>query len=314
MRASRLISLVLLLQTHGRLTAAQLAERLEVSVRTVYRDLDALSVAGVPVYAERGPGGGCQLVEGHRSSLAALTGHEAEALFLASLPGTAAELGLGALLAAAELKLLASLPQPVRDSANLARQRFHFDPSGWFTSAPEHPELARVASAVWGDRRIWFRYERGDGVRRTRRGDAIALVQKAELWYLVVRSDGEPRVYRVSRMLRVKVLDERFERDPRFDLEAFWADWASRFEASLPSYPVRLRATPKGVARLGRRLSSVAQPEPDGRLRVDGDFERMEYARTALLPLGAEVEVLEPPELRKELAEAAQRIVALYAS
>ncbi len=321
MRASRLISLLLLLQTRGRLTAAELAERLEVSVRTVYRDLDALSLAGIPVYAERGPGGGCCLVEGYKSALTGLTGGEAEALFLAGLPGPAAELGLGTVLAAAELKLLASLPEPVRQSATLARQRFHLDASGWFRPPAPHPELERVASAVWANQRLAFRYQRSDREQRTRRVEPLGLVQKSGLWYLVARVEEGPRVYRVSRMSEVRLLDEPFERDPDFDLASFWSSWARAFEAGLPIYPVTLRIAPAALARLAdklaeqpERLPDAPAPlrEPDGWTRCVLDFERLEYACSALLALGADAEVLEPAELRTELRETLERLGKLY--
>ena len=323
MRASRLISLLLLLQTRGRLTAADLAERLEVSVRTIYRDLDALSLAGVPVYAERGPGGGCRLVEGYKSTLTGLTGGEAEALFLAGVPGPAAELGLGTVLAAAELKLLASLPEPVRQSATLARQRFHLDASGWFRAPAAHPELARVASAVWGDQRLAFRYRRADREQRTRRVEPLGLVHKADLWYLVARIEEGTRVYRVSRMSEVRLLDERFERDPDFDLASFWSSWASAFEAGLPIYPVTLRVAPTALPRLADKLSEQPErlpnaPAPvreaDGWTRCVLDFERLEYARSALLALGADAEVLAPAELRAELLGTLEQLGKLYAS
>src|SRR5262245_31142274 len=200
MRAKRLLSLLLQLQNRGHATAAELAEELGVSLRTVYRDLDALAAAGIPVTTERGPGGGCRLLNGYRTQLTGLDEGEAEALFLAGLPGPAAELGLGSVLARAQRKVLAALPARLRAAASLANQRFHLDPHRWFEPAPEHPSLESIAVAVWSDRALRFAYERNDGARVEREADAIALGLKAGLWYFVGRVGGDLRVYRVSRM------------------------------------------------------------------------------------------------------------------
>src|SRR6476659_44837 len=158
MRASRLVSMLLMLQTRGRLTAEQLAEELEVSVRTIYRDLEALSAAGVPVYAEAGHNGGIELIDGYRTRLTGLTSKEAEALFTAGVPGPVGDLGLGTVLGAAQLKLLAALPQDLADRASLARHRFHYDAPGWFKTSRNEPHLATLSTAVWDDRRVEMQY------------------------------------------------------------------------------------------------------------------------------------------------------------
>src|SRR5438034_2717540 len=208
MRASRLVNLLLLLQTRGRLTAAELSEELEVSVRTIYRDVDALSEAGVPIYAERGPGGGVRLVDGYRTRLTGLTPDEAESLFLVGMPGPAAELGLGTVLAAAQLKLLAALPPELRSRAGRVRERFHLDAPGWFREADQPPHLAAIADAVWNQHRIRIRYDRWEahagGARLndvTRTLEPLGLVLKSGVWYLVAHADGQLRTYRVSRVL-----------------------------------------------------------------------------------------------------------------
>jgi predicted DNA-binding transcriptional regulator YafY len=317
-RAPRLVSLVLLLQAHGRLTAAELAERLEVSVRTVYRDLEALSGAGIPVWAERGPHGGCQLVDGYRTSLTGLTAREADALFLAGLPGPAADLGLGSVLAAAQLKVLAALPERLRATALLARQRFWLDAPAWFQNPPEHAWLEAVAGAVWEDRRIVVSYRRGDGALVSRALDPFGLVLKGTLWYLVARAEGDTRTYRVSRIEAVEPTGEGFDRDDGFDLAAYWQASTAAFERSLPVLPVTVRISPSGLDLLHLLGESVArsarEAAGDGRgWRVLVlDFERLEYARSSLLRLGAEVEVLGPPELRAALAATARDVSALY--
>jgi predicted DNA-binding transcriptional regulator YafY len=319
-RARRLISLLLTLQNRGHATAAELAEELGVSLRTVYRDLEALGSAGVPVTTERGPGGGCRLLGGYRTQLTGLDAGEAEALFLAGLPGPAAELGLGSLLARAQRKVLAALPARLRAAASLANQRFHLDARRWFEPAPEHPALETIAVAVWSDRVLRFAYERNDGQRVAREADAIALGLKAGLWYFVGRVGGDLRVYRVSRMSEAAVGEREFARDPAFDLRAFWDAWAKRFEEGLDSIPVTVRVAPGAedrVARLGNPAlrppaDAPATPDGDGWLRRTLVFEKLEYAESALLGFGAAVEVVEPVELRARLRARAAEIAALY--
>ena len=189
MRASRLVALLLLLQHRGRVTAGELAEALEVSVRTIYRDLEALGAAGVPVYAEPGRNGGCQLIDGYRTRLTGLTAKEAEALFMSGVPGPVGELGLGTVLGAAQLKLLAALPKELADRATVTRQRFHLDAPTWFKSGRNEPHLAAIAAAVWEDQRIQIRYRRsGADEPDTRQLDPYGLVLKAGTWYLVARA------------------------------------------------------------------------------------------------------------------------------
>jgi predicted DNA-binding transcriptional regulator YafY len=321
-RARRLISLLLLLQNRGHATAAELAEELGVSLRTVYRDLEALGSAGIPISTERGPGGGCRLLHGYRTRLTGLDSGEAEALFLAGLPGPAAELGLGSLLARAQRKVLAALPERLRAAASLADQRFHFDAHGWFQPVPEHPALETLAAAVWSDRRVRFDYERPGGARVTRDVDALALGLKAGLWYLVGRIGGDLRVYRVSRISAVSVGEVEFARDAGFDLSAFWAEWVTRFETGLAAIEVIVRVAPSAVdwvERLGdaaRRAPAVPQPtlDGDGWQRRTLVFEKLEYAESALFGMGAALEVVAPDELRARVRARAAEVTALYAT
>ena len=209
MRASRLVQLLLLLQTNGKMTASRLATELEVSVRTIYRDVEALSGAGVPIYAEAGPGGGVRLVDGYRTRLTGLTAEEAEALALSGLPGAASELGLGTVLAAAQLKVDAALPPELRSRAVRMRERFHLDAPGWFAREEPVPHLAALSRAVWEEQRAEIRYRKRDGeVKRLL--DPLGLVLKAGVWYLVALSGRTRslRTFRVSRVQSVKVLDE----------------------------------------------------------------------------------------------------------
>jgi len=319
MRASRLVALLLLLQHRGRVTASELAEALEVSVRTIYRDLEALSAAGVPVYAEPGRNGGCQLIDGYRTRLTGLTAKEAEALFMSGVPGPVGELGLGTVLGAAQLKLLAALPKELADRATVTRQRFHLDAPTWFKSGRNEPHLAAIAAAVWEDQRIQIRYRRsGADEPDTRQIDPFGLVLKAGTWYLVARREGEMRTYRVSRVAEVVGLDEYFERPQTFDLARFWSESVAEFESNAPAVEVTVLASEAGFVSL-QRMSRYAgralrdhEPLPDGRTRCVFAFESFDDAYLDVLSLGANVEVVEPDGLRTRIAEMAGALQSLY--
>jgi len=317
MRASRLVSILLLLQVHGRLPAAELARRLEVSVRTVYRDLDALGEAGVPVFARPGAGGGCGLLEGYRTRLNGLSQEEARALFLAGVPGPAGELGLGTALAAAQLKVLAALPAELRAGAGRARERFHLDPPRWFERAgdAEPGHLATIAGAVWDDRLLRLGYRREGRPPVTREVEPLGLVLKAGLWYLVARlpGRGDPHVYRLTRVAAVERLEDPFDRPPDFDLAAFWSGFAAAFESGLPRVPVAGRLAP-GAVEAARAVAievRLGEPGPDGWLAATLTFERRDHAVGAFLALGAGAEVLEP-DLRARVAAEAWETARRY--
>src|SRR5437588_3221845 len=212
MRASRLVRLLLLLQTRGQLTAAELAEQLDVSVRTVHRDVEALAEAGVPIEAVRGPAGGYRVAGGYRTRLTGLTADEAEALFA----GPAAELGLGGVFADARLKVLAALPRELQERAERSARLFHLDTRGWFRGEDKTPHLPALASAVWRGRRVAARYREGAKVVR-RTLDPLGLVLKAGAWYLVAHRPVGMRVYRVSRIVAVRALEEPLTPPRDFD-------------------------------------------------------------------------------------------------
>jgi predicted DNA-binding transcriptional regulator YafY len=321
MRASRLISILLLLQTRGRMTAQSLADELEVSIRTVYRDVDSLSEAGVPIYGDRGPDGGYQLVDGYRTRLTGLAADEAESLFLAGMPGPAAELGLGTVLAAAQLKLMAALPPELRSRAGRIRERFHLDAPGWFQEAEQPPHLEAVADAVWNQRPLHIRYERWGAVTVERTVEPLAVVLKAGSWYLVAAVDGQTRTYRVSRLLDVQTLDGHFERPDEFDLVSYWQSWSEGFLERLYRYHAVVRLSPRALDMLPVLFSSVATrhalasadpPDADGWVRLTLPIESSMHAPIEILRFGADAEVVSPPELREEIALAARDLVALY--
>lgn len=319
MRASRLVQLLLLLQTAGKMTAGRLATELEVSVRTIYRDVEALGSAGVPIYAESGPGGGIRLVDGYRTRLTGLTAEEAEALALSGLPGAASELGLGTVLAAAQLKVDAALPPELRSRAVRMRERFHLDAPGWFAREEPVPHLAALSRAVWDQQRIAIRYEKRDGeVRRTL--DPLGLVLKAGVWYLVALSgrSRELRTFRVSRVSAVRELGEPASRPDGFDLAAQWAESSQTFLTSWPSIEVTARVQARSLWALRGALGeadpgAVAVPDADGWVDVVLRYESVPIAVHELLRLGADVEVLAPLEAREAMATTASAMVQRYA-
>ncbi|KAB2972381.1 WYL domain-containing protein [Streptomyces sp. SS1-1] len=323
MRAARLIKMVLLLQSRPSMTAAELARELEVSERTVTRDAQALSEAGVPVYAERGRAGGYRLVGGYRTRLTGLARGEAEALFLSGVPGALREMGLEDAASAARLKVSAALLPSLRDASRTAAQRFHLDAPNWFTEPRTPGLLPAVADAVWDDRRIVARYRRGeDEVEREL--EPYGLVLKAGVWYLCARvaGAGAHRVYRIDRFTAVDAGDGRFERDEAFDLPGFWKERAEQFARSLLRAEVVLRVSPEGARALPHALDpraarealqAAGAPDGDGWVTVTVPVESEEVAHGQLAALGPRVEVLAPRSLRERFAADAIRLAALYA-
>jgi predicted DNA-binding transcriptional regulator YafY len=321
MRASRLVTLILLLQNRGQMTAAEVARELEVSERTIYRDIDALSAAGVPIYAERGPHGGVRLVDGYRTRLTGMTGNEVEALFLSGLPGPAAELGLGTVMTAARLKVLAALPAELRARASRLVERFYLDAAGWFRLSEPVPHLPLVAEAVWERQRVRATYDRGDAVVE-RVLEPLGVVLKGGTWYLVARRDGEVRTYRVARIVTAELLDERFERPESFDLPSYWTESSAAYEREVPRLEVVVRVDPEFVGELHDHVGGASmataeridEPDAEGwtRLRL-----RMTYPREAparLLGMGSHLEVLDPPDVRQRVVALARGALARHAS
>lgn len=326
MRASRLLSVLLLLQSRGRLTAAQLAAELDVSVRTVYRDIESLAATGVPVYAEHGPAGGYQLLDGYRTRLTGLTEQEADTLFLAGAPGPAAQLGLGAELAAAQLKIQAALAPELRERADRIRARFHLDAPSWFREPENAPFLTDVADAVWQQRRLRMWYS---GWGRLRGGvdrevDPLGVVCKAGQWYLVGRAADRVRTYRVSRILEMTVLGDRFSRPADFDLAGYWADWARRFESSVYQAEMTVRIAPDAFGLIAHVWSPIpAKAAENAHLTAESDesgwrlavvpIESEHHALVEVLKLGPLIEVVGPESLRTRVAAAAASTARLYA-
>jgi predicted DNA-binding transcriptional regulator YafY len=324
MRASRLLSTLLLLQNRGRMTAQQLATELEVSVRTVYRDIESLSAAGVPVYGEPGHDGGYALVEGYRTRLTGLHEAEAEALSLAGLPEAAADLGLGSVLAVAQLKLDAALPASLRDRINRVRERFHVDAPGWYRDAEPVPHLTAVADAVWNARVLRIRYRRWAEPREVDRVlHPLGVVLKSGLWYVVAASarSGSIRTYRVSQILSLAEDGAGFERPAGFDLAAHWRASLADLDRRRFRGTATLRLSPEALRRMddlysSAVLRSVAEsasaPDAAGWVRALMPIEGEEHAVGEIFKLGRGVEVLEPESLRAAVATAARDLARLH--
>ena len=319
MRASRLLSILTTLQARGRVTAGELAEACEVSLRTIYRDIDALSAAGVPVYSERGSEGGYRLLDGYRTQLNGLSAREAEALFMLGLSGLATDLGLGSVMMAAQTKLLSAVPASMRAGAEQMRARFHLDAPAWFAEAEQPAHLPLVAGAVWDQNPIRMRY-RSWKSEREREVEPLGLVLKGGAWYLIGQVDGGARTYRISRILDLSVLDRRFERPAGFDLEAYWRAGARRLEAELTPNRAQVRLSPWGVRMLSVLTSPYvraettieAEPDAEGWRRASVPVGSVRQACVDLLRFGVEIEVLGPPELRAKMAEQAAGLRAIY--
>ncbi|HEX8294294.1 MAG TPA: WYL domain-containing protein [Pyrinomonadaceae bacterium] len=319
MRADRLLSIMLLLQVYRRLTAGELARRLEVSERTIHRDMEALSAAGVPVVAERGAGGGWALAGGYRTNLTGLNASEVQTLFAGLPPSLLADLKLDRDSDAAHVKLLAALPEAARADAEYARRRVHVDVAGWGGGAAESvPHLHTIQEAVWRGRRLRFTYGGDCAGTPERVVDPLGLVAKGGVWSLVARAaDGEVRGYRVSRVTGARVSDEPCERPANFDLAAFWAGSVARFKLHAPSFRATLRVH-ESVLHLmpyaGRfsRVESSGEPDASGWAIVRMRFQFEDDAAGLALGFGAKVEVVEPEGLRGKVLGMAEEVVAFY--
>lgn len=314
MRADRLLSILLLLQVHRRLTARELARRLEVSERTIHRDMSALGTAGVPVYAERGSGGGWSLIESYRTNLTGLNDAEIQALFLTRPPRILEDLGLDRAAEAALIKLLAALPSVSRRGAEEVRQRILVETAGWRQADEATPCLRAVQEAVWQDRRLRFAYARGE-TPIEREADPLGLVAKGSAWYLVAAVEGEPRTYRISRMLSAEVLDAPVARPAGFDLSEYWERSSQEFRAHLPRYAFSIRIAPEAHEHLGEpgvhlRVLREESPDAHGWATLELEVEMEREAAALVLAFGDQVEVLAPEGLRDLIVRLAEQVVA----
>ncbi|PXX39800.1 helix-turn-helix transcriptional regulator [Undibacterium pigrum] len=319
MRASRLINILAILQARGFATAPELAEECAVNLRTIYRDIDAMSEAGIPIYSERGSGGGYRLLDGYRTQLNGLSAKEAEALFMSGLAGAASDMGLGSVMMAAQNKLLSAMPASLREGALEMRSRFHLDAPSWFSQSEQPQYLPLVADAVWEHKRIQIRYQSWKGMRE-RTVEPLGMVMKAGSWYLVAQVDELPRTYRISRIQEIVVLDERFQRPGPFDLAAYWRKSTERLERDMHRNMATLRLSPMGVKWREHFLSPYAFSEMQLSTETDAEgwctatmpVGSLLMACADILRFGNEAEVLEPPELRQKVMEAITGMKTIY--
>jgi len=313
-KADRLLSILLLLQNQGKMTTRELAERLEVAARTVCRDMEALSAAGVPVYAERGPHGGWTLTEGYRTKLTGMRPQEVMALLLNKPTGLLHDLGIGSDFEQAFQKLVAASPDHLRRYAEELQSRLHIDGNAWFKALESYPFLAVVQEAVWSCRKLRMKYPlpRGpyEGIV-----EPLGLVAKRNVWYFVARAGGEPAFFRVSRLEEAQLLDETFERPAGFDLAAYWEQASEAYVSGRLEYRLVARLREDALLALppGQQARLITtRPEPGGWLEAELEFRSYDAALAAMLSLGDRAEVLEPVQLRAGLLAAAQRVAALY--
>ncbi|HVF21824.1 MAG TPA: YafY family protein [Pyrinomonadaceae bacterium] len=318
MRADRLLSIVLLLQTNRQLTSRALAERLEVSERTIHRDMEALSVSGIPVVAERGSNGGWSLLGEYRTNLTGLNEAEIQSLFVTQPPKLLADLRLEKASEGALLKLLAALPAMYRRGAEQARRRIHIDTAGWSRQEESVPLLPVLQEAIWLERKLRFTYQRGPGCHDVEREvDPLGLVAKGSAWYLVAGVAGEVRSYRISRMSQAEVLNEQCTVPAGFDLAAYWEQSTTAFKTARPNYTAQFRVSPDVFLRLrfaGRfaRVGDTVEKDPDGWLRIPVGFDVEEMAVEYALSFGSKLEVIEPRSLREKVIAAAKEVVEFY--
>ncbi len=322
MRADRLLSLMMLLQIHGRMTARELALELEVSERTIYRDIDALSGAGIPVFGEPGPEGGYALLEDYRTNLTGLTETEVRALFMLSIPTPLVELGESQNLKSALLKLSAALPVTHRQDEASVRQRILIDSTWWNQGNEKVPHIQTIHQAIWQDRKLHIVYDLFFQVTIEQVVDPYSLVAKAGIWFLIFASNKKIQAHRVSDLTGAHITDEVFERPPDFDLPVFWKDWCDAHESLMAEFTVTVRVAPEFIPMLphyfGREIYSGQNQEEKlddlGGITLELSFESFEAARDRILGFGRGVEVLEPLQLRRSILDYAEQITSLYRS
>ncbi|TGK20749.1 WYL domain-containing protein [Leptospira fluminis] len=314
MRADRLLNILLHLQAKGKTTARELAEKLEVSERTLHRDMEALSSAGIPIYAERGIGGGWSLSEGYRTNLTGMRREEVLSLLLLQSSRILEDLGRKKDLDSAFLKLLAALPPAYKKDAETARQRIHIDGAGWNQAIRDLPVLPLLQDAVWEDRKVEILYEK-EGTVSPRNLEPLGLVAKDTTWYLVARRSREIRIYRISRIREAKLTTERFERPKKFDLSKYWESWLEDFKTRIPQYRVKIRIKSPLELKIQRnpflKILKVSPPKK-GWSEMELDLETREWAIGSLMRFGSAVEVLQPEELKESILSKAEEILILY--
>lgn len=320
MRADRLISIVMLLQTHEKMTADELSKELEVSQRTIYRDITALNVAGIPVYTERGPGGGIALVDSYRTSLTGISEEEAKALFMLSIPEALIELGMGEKLKIALLKLAAALPHAQRSVMTETQQRVYLDSTAWIPTEEPAIHLRTIHEAIWQDKLLKLVYQGSFDTKIDVEIAPMGLVSKMNVWYLVGLTGGYLRVIKVRDVIEVRISEQEFPRDNRFNLISAWMEWCRDYQERRPVYMVKIKMASDLSNRIGLYLGEsvrfeIIEAESCDELNwkfVIIYYENFYHARESILSLGRAVEVLEPEALKLSVIDFAKQIVNFY--
>lgn len=320
MRADRLISMVMLLQAHEKMTAEELSQELEVSQRTIYRDITALNSAGIPIYTDRGPGGGIALLENYRTTLTGISEDEARALFMLSIPEALVELGVDQKLKTALYKLAVALPYKQREVMAETRQRIYLDTTPWMPEQEPAIHLGIIHQAVWHDQTLRILFKGRFDTQIEIELAPLGLVSKLNSWYVIGISDHHLRVIRVNDILNVKLLEERFEREENFNLIEAWTGWCKDHQNNRSVYWVKVKLAPELYKRLGMYLAEmvkyeVIDPESGddrGWIAVNILFENFFQARECILSLGSAAEVLEPEPLKLSVIDFAQQILDFY--
>jgi len=316
MRADRLLSILLLLQNRGKMTSRELAQTLEVSERTVFRDMEALSASGIPILAERGREGGWMLTEGYRTSLTGMKPQEIGSLLLSADASIMKDLGIQDDFSSAVLKLEAASSHRLSNPANYLSERIHIDGASWHPSDETYPFLSVLQGALWDDRKVKITYLRNDETK-VRLIEPLGLVAKRGVWYVVSKSENELRTFRVSRLVNVEETHEWFNRPDNFDLKRYWEESTTAFKAALPKYPAKLRVRTSVLKELQReRFVTLHLLEPSSIaewVNVDAEFNTIEWACRIILAFSPSVIVLAPQELLEMVKSSIATIHAIYA-
>ncbi|WP_338551412.1 WYL domain-containing protein [Paenibacillus sp. KS-LC4] len=296
------------------MTSQELASQLEVSGRTIHRDMEALGTAGIPIVAERGTNGGWMLAEGYRTNLTGMKKEEIQSLLLSQPTGIALELGISDNFDAAFQKLIAAFPSMYREEAEKVRQRIHIDGAGWQEASEQVPLLPLIQEAIWLERKLLLSYTRGAELAE-RLVQPLGLVAKNHAWYLVADTEGGRRTYRISRLHEAAIQGESFDRPERFDLASYWQQSISQFKSELPRYPAKIRMRAADLPRFRKQwyvtVTAVGTVNQD-EIKVDVLFNTLESACEILLKFGSTIEALEPLELRQRLLQELQSMMSLY--
>lgn len=317
MRADRLVAIIMLLQKEGQMTAKKLAKKLEVSERTVHRDMESLSAAGIPVFAERGNNGGWRLLDNYQTKLTGLKESEIRALFVPPSNHMLSDLGLKSLSEQARNKLIASLPQIYRDDAIAVWNRIHVDTSTWRKKESKNHSFDILKNAIWENNKLNIVYIRANGTKTKRVVEPLGLVTKGSVWYLVASQNGEFRNYRTSRIQTAELTEETFDRPKQFNLVEYWESSTASFIENMPTYPVKVEVTKAILPRLSWtnrfvQVEELGKGKNENWRSVELFFQTESEAIGYILGFANQIKVIEPKQLHDQILKMAEATVAFY--